>query len=122
MNPPIFEICYADTSIQSLLGSGDRLKLYPFGEASENEVLPYATWQVVNGSPENYLGSRADMDMFSIQVDVFAGTVSEAREIAAAIRSVVELHANVVSLDGESRDAVTRSYRYTLSVDWFVPR
>jgi hypothetical protein len=122
MTPPIFSLCYTDTTVQSFLGDGSKLRFYPFGEAAENEQLPYATWQLVGGAPENYLGTLPDIDSLSTQVDVFAKTASEAREIAEAIRDVVEISAYVTSWDGESRDAATRSYRHTFTVDWFVSR
>jgi hypothetical protein len=122
MTPPIFEICSVDTSVVGYLGKSDRVALYPFDEAAENEPLPYATWQTVGGGPENYLGQAPDIESISIQVDVFAATASESRAIARALMSAIELHAHVTSFDGESRDAATRSYRYTFSVDWFTER
>ena len=47
MYPPIYLVCMTDTSVQSLLGD----RLYPFGEAQQDEKRPYAVWQVIYGSP-----------------------------------------------------------------------
>jgi hypothetical protein len=71
MHPPLHAVCAADTTVQDLLG-GDVLRLYPFGEARQQETYPYAVWQLVGGRPENYLSDRPDVDSFSTQVDVYA--------------------------------------------------
>lgn len=122
MSAPIFVVCYADTSVQSLLADGAQLRLYPFGEAPQDDAKPYAVWQVVYGSPENYLGNLPDIDSYGIQVDVYAKTASEARNVAMALRNAIEPVAHVVGWDGESRDPATRAYRHSFTVDWFVDR
>jgi hypothetical protein len=122
VTPPIFTICAADTGVQTLLESAGRLRLFPFGEAGELETLPYATWQVVGGAPENYLGNVPDIDAISTQIDVFAKTASEARAAARAIRDAIEPFAHVTGWDGELRDAATRSYRVIFTAAWFVDR
>lgn len=122
MNAPIFTACYADTGVQTLLADGARLRLYPFGEAPQDDDRPYAVWQTVYGNPENYLGNVPDIDSYGIQVDVYAMTASAARSVARALRDAIEPFAHVVSWNGESRDPSTRSYRYSFTVDWFVGR
>ena len=62
MYAPIFEVCSSDTSLQSLLGDGPTLRLYPFGQALQDEKRPYAVWRTIYGSPENYLGTPSDCD------------------------------------------------------------
>lgn len=122
MNPPIFEVCSADTDVQTLLGDGVRLRLYPFGEAPQEDPRAYAVWQTVYGAPENYLGTSPDVDSFGIQVDVYAKTASDARDVAKALRNAIEPFAHIVGWDGESRDPSTRAYRFSFTVDWFVDR
>lgn len=118
MYPPIFEVCAADTTVQGLLGDGPTVRLYPFGIALQDEKRPYAVWQIVYGSPENYLGTLSDADHFGTQVDVYARTVSSAREVAAALRAAMETVANIVSFNGEYREELTLDYRYSFTVDW----
>jgi hypothetical protein len=122
MTPPIFDICSADTSVQSLLGDGPTLRLYPFGEALQKDRLPYAVWSLVDGAPENYLGQAPDVDSFTVALDVFGKTAESAREVRDAIVAAVEPVAHVVSWDGERRDAETRTYRVSFTVDWIVSR
>jgi hypothetical protein len=118
---PIFSVCSADTGVQALLGVTPH-RLYPFGEAPEDVAKPYAVWQLVTGSPENYLAGRPDMDGYTLQVDVYAVTAASAREVTDAIVHAIELKSNIVSWGGEKKDTATKLYRSSFDVDWLVPR
>lgn len=119
MYPPIFETLSADTSITGIFGANP-VRIYPFGEADQKTPRPYAVWQVVSGSPENYLEGDADMDRFTIQVDVYARDADIARTSAKTIRNVLRNRAYITSFNGEFRDSVTRDYRYSFNVDWLT--
>lgn len=121
MNPTIFEVCRANTGVTDLLGLSPT-RFYPFGQAPQNTAMPYAVWQTVGGAPENYLGQVPDIDLYSLQVDVYALTSSAARDVAQAIRDAVEPVAHITSWRGESRDTETKAYRYSFDVDWMVSR
>lgn len=120
MYPPVYSVCAADASVTALLGSPPRL--YPFGEAPQGVATPYANWQVITGSPENYLHGRPDMDGFTLQVDVYADTASAAISAAAAVRDAIELHAYIVRWGGHTRDPDTQRYRVSFDIDWLTPR
>lgn len=120
--PPIFAICSADAGVIALLGSGVNCRLYPFGEAPQNVSKPYAVWQVVTGTPENYLNQVPDVDAWGIQVDVYSPTVSGCRSAAEALRDAIEPHAHIVTWGGDDRDPDTNNYRLTFSIDWWVDR
>lgn len=123
MIPPIFALCSADTTLQGLLTTYDgHFALYPFGEAPQLVARPYVVWQIVDGEPENYLGDAPDMDAMSIQLDVYAAEAADAREVATALRAVVEIVAHVVRYNGEWRDPETRAYRCSFTVDWLIDR
>jgi len=121
MYPPIFEVVSADSDVQTNLGVSPT-RFYPFGEAPTGVDKPYAVWQFVTGIPENYINEIPDTDTMSIQVDVFADTALQVRDVAQALRDAVEPHAHVVSWRGESRDPDTRNYRISFDVDWIVSR
>lgn len=121
MYPPIFVAAKADAAVTTLLGNAP-LRLYPFGEAPQGVSLPYAVWQVVNGSPENFLSGRPDIASYRLQVDVYAATGAAARSVADALEHAIELQAHVVSYNGEDRDKETRNYRSSFDVNWFVNR
>jgi hypothetical protein len=118
MNPPVFTTCMADSTVVGILDD----RLYSFGQAPQNAAKPYAVWQMVSGSPENYITGVPDMDQYSVQIDVYAQTAADAREGAEALRNAIEPVAHVVSWRGESREPETQLFRYSFDVDWFVAR
>lgn len=122
MTPPIVQACSASAAVTALLGSGVDLRLYSFGEAPEGVAKPYAVWQLVNGSPENYLAGRPDADGFTLQVDVYGTTGTSVRQVRDAIRDAIELQAYITRWGGESRDPATENYRTSFDVDWIVRR
>ncbi len=122
MTPPIFQICSQAAGVTALLGAGANLRLYSFGEAPQDVAKPYAVWQLVNGSPENYLAGRPDADGFTLQVDVYGTTSTSVRQVRDAIRDAIELRASVTRWGGEIRDPATKNYRTSFDVDWIVRR
>lgn len=121
MFPPIYEVCAASPAVTSLLGTNP-VRLFAFGEAPQNEARPYAVWQMVTGSPENYVGDRPDIDRYLIQIDVYAVGGATSRSVALALRDAIEPGAHIVGWRGEGRDPDTRMYRYSFDVEWFVNR
>ena len=125
MFAPIFQIVAASSAVTDLLGTAP-VRFWPFGDAPEptesGYALPYAAWQTVNGTPENYLGNAPDLDSYTLQVDVYAATGSSARAAAKALRDAIEPHAHIVAWRGESREAETKMYRYSFDVEWHAHR
>ena len=121
MFPPIFQVAAAEPGVTALLGTGP-VRLSPFGEAPEGTALPYAVWQLVSGSPENYLAGRPDIDGFTLQIDAYAATGTSARAVGAALRDAIELRAYVTRWGGESKDEATGRYRLSFDVSWWVAR
>ncbi|MCZ4058220.1 DUF3168 domain-containing protein [Pantoea sp. LMR881] len=121
MIAPIFAVCAASADVNRLIG-GDTLRLYPFGMQDDNVIYPYAVWQNISGSPENYLARRPDADLFTLQVDVWADTPDEAITVASALRDAIEPHAYITRWGSQDIDSETRRYRYSFDVDWIVMR
>lgn len=127
MYPPIFVIAAADGSIQQLLGTNP-VRLWAFGEAPRDESgsvaggTPYAVWQIITGSPENYLGNAPDMDTHGVQIDCYADSISESRELAQALRDCLQPHGYVTAWDGEWRDQPTGLFRVTFSMEFLTAR
>lgn len=120
MFAPIYEVCSANASVQAALGNPARL--YPFGEAPQGVAKPYAVWQTLGGSPENFLKQSPDIDQFTLQVDVYASTAMAARAAARSLRDAIEPVAYITRWNGEDRDQETKNYRVSFDVDWWVPR
>lgn len=121
MFAPIFSTCMASAAVRALLGE-QPLRLFPFGEAPEGVQKPYATWQGIGGAPELNINQSPEIDNFGLQVDVFAATASDARDVILALRDAIEPHAHITRWGGESKDPSTGSYRVSFDVDWWVPR
>ncbi|EOC5483499.1 DUF3168 domain-containing protein [Pseudomonas aeruginosa] len=120
MFPPIYEKCSSNAVVKIVLGNP--VRLYPFGQAPQITTVPYAVWQTVTGLPENFLGNVPDLDTFTIQIDIYADSASQVRDVARALRDAIEPLAYVTAWRGESIDPDTKRYRYSLDVDWKVQR
>ena len=118
---PIFAVCAADTGVQALLGVTPH-RLFPFGEAPEGVARPYAVWQLITGSPENYLAGRPDMDGFTLQVDVYATSAVAATQVTVALRDALELNANITRWGASGRDPTTKDYHRSFDIDWITLR
>lgn len=119
MYPPIYTTCLAVAAVKNIFS--DPIRLYPFGEAPQGTVLPYATWSTYNGQPEHMLAEVPDTDKWNSQVDVFDKTAAGVRAAAKVLRDAIEPYADI-TFRGESKDPQTKDYRYTFDVDWQVIR
>ena len=121
MIPPIFPTVAASASVTALIGTNP-VRFYPAGEAPQDVATPYCVWQVISGLPENYLGSRADVDEINIQIDCYADTYTQVIKVASATRVAIENKAYITSIRGGEREPETDLYRYSFDVAWFVER
>lgn len=119
MTAPIFIVCAAAPAVTALLGVSPT-RLYPHGEAPEGTAKPYAVWQVVSGSPINYVNGLPDTDRYGIQVDVYADTAASAGAVVSAIRSAIGWQAYVTGFGIDTRDEETKNYRKGFDVAWLV--
>ena len=119
--PPIFKVATSDPAVITLLGVNP-IRLYLFGLAPPNPAGTYCVWQVIRGSPENFLAGRPDAEAYSLQLDIYAASADEARAAGHAIEYAVELSATITGYNGESRDTETGLFRYSFDVDWIVQR
>lgn len=117
MIPPLFPLLSGVTS----LGTSPK-RFYPHGQATQATLKPYATWQIVAGTPENYLGQLPDVDGVLVQVDVWADTQSSASAVADDIRNAFEPAMHMTSFGNTERDAATQLYRYRMDFSYWVPR
>lgn len=123
--PPVFTLAAASSAVTALLGSSPcRVWAFGLGPDTPTEFYqkPYAVWQQVGGLPENYLDRVPDADNWSVQVDVYAESIDQARAVALALRDAYEPHAYITNWNGESRDPDTKNYRVSFDVDFIVLR
>jgi len=121
MYPPIFSISSSNVNVQSIFGTAP-CRVFLFGDAYEGVALPYAVWQTIGGSPENYIDKTPDIDYFLVQIDVYSSTAATARSGAEALRCALEPNAYITSWRGESYDKNTKRYRYSFDINFITPR
>lgn len=122
MTPALFAFVSASAECRAQLGAPPKMRFYPFGEAPQGVALPYAVWQMIFGTPANYLGQLPDLDGTRVQVDVYGATQAVTQAAAIAIRDALEPHGYLVNFADRARDPVTRNYGYTLDFEFQTPR
>lgn len=125
MIPPIFQYARNSTAVTALLGT-TVTRFWPFGSARQpgepGYGLPYAVWQIVYGTPTNYVNQLPDSDNAGIQVDAYGEEVDSARAVMIALRDAFEPHGYVTAYNGEDRDAATGLYRASFTVEFWTDR
>lgn len=119
MLAPIVAVCKADPAVTALLGDSP-LRLFAHGEAEQNVAKPYAVWQVVSGSPLNYVNGQPDTDRYGLQIDVYAKTAVSADQVVTALRRAIAKRAIVTGFGVDTVDSDTKNYRKGFDVAWLV--
>jgi hypothetical protein len=120
MFPPFFDTLKNVAAVKAIFGNSPRIT--PHGMADHGTTPPYAVYQIITGSPENFLWARPDADSFSLQVDVYAKTPQEAADGAEAIRDAIEPVAYITAWRGQFKDPDTTLMRYSFDIDFITPR
>ncbi|TDV54636.1 uncharacterized protein DUF3168 [Pseudomonas graminis] len=119
MMAPIVAVCKADPAVTALLGDAP-MRLYPHGQADQNVAKPYAVWQVVSGSPVNYINGQPDVDRYGLQIDVYATTAVSADAVVSAMRKAIGKRAYITGFGVDTVDTATKNYRKGFDVAWLV--
>lgn len=122
MTPTVFAYVAAHAASRDLLGAPPKMRFYAFGEAPQGVALPYAVWQMITGTPANYLGQLPDMDGLRVQIDVYGDDQSVTLASATALRDALEPVSYLVNFADRGRDPTTRNYGYMLDFDFITPR
>lgn len=119
MVPPVYELLSADAAVTALVPAS---RIRGQGYAGEAPVTPYITHQTISGNPANYIAGRPGMDAFRSQIDVWADTAAQAKQIAEAVRDALELNAQCVAIMGDDYEPDTRLHRYSFDFQFWTPR
>jgi len=111
MVPLIQSLLEGDPTVRQQPGDPVRLFL---GSAPQNTPLPYATWEVVNGSPTAMLSEPPPADGWRVRMTVWGEVLTQANGVAVAIRDVVERVGSIESYnptpDSDGTDAIGISF------------
>lgn len=115
MLPKVAQKIAASTAAKNALRTGTgEVRFYAFAEAPANPKLPYATWQLTNGSPDEYLTCIPDADEYDFQIDVWDNTATGVVSTATIIRDALESDYVLTYFTGSVRDFETRLFRFIL--------
>jgi hypothetical protein len=117
VGPVLFTNVAASAACRALLGTPPKMRFYAFGEAPQGVALPYAVWQMITGTPANYLGQLPDLDRSRVQIDVYGAMQSMTLDAAVTIRDALEPHGYLVNFADRGRDPTTRNYGYMLDFE-----
>lgn len=113
MVPLIQSILQGSALVRAQLG--DPIRVWP-RVAPEGVVLPYATWEVVGGSPMAQLSDPPPADGWRIRLTVWGSSASQANAAAVAIRDEVERHGSIESYNPPPDDDDTGSFGISFDV------
>ena len=105
----LFALVKAGTT---LLGTAP-CRFFEFGTAPALEVVPYATWQEIQGTPFNVMEGNPSTDMLKTQIDIWGTTAQECRAVSRAVRKSIDTKCTITFFQN-GWDSDSRLYRTTL--------
>lgn len=121
--PPLFATVKDDLDVQDLLlGTDGILRVFEFGNAPQKTVYPYVVWQLVAGYPHNYITCTPKIEELLVQVDCYAETQDEVRQVAEAMEAAIETTAQITAYRGDELEQETKLWRSSFDITWFVKR
>lgn len=107
MVPLIQELLQGDEAVRRLFG--DPVRVFP-STAPQETALPYATWDVVGGSPTKLLSERPPADGWRVRLTVWGKSTSKANAAAVAVRDAVETVGSIESYNPPPDDDDTGAF------------
>lgn len=107
MVPLIQSILQGSAPVRAQLG--DPVRLWP-KVAPEGAALPYATWDVVGGSPLAQLSDPPPADGWRVRLTVWGKGATQANAAAVAIRDEVERRGSIDSYNPTPDDDDTGAF------------
>lgn len=101
-------------------------RIYDFGDAPQDVVKPYITFQNISDTPHNQLSGAPCADFDSIQIDIYAGPEESGR---ASIRALARLVRDALDSAGiasrliiQKREPDTKLFRISIEADFITNR
>jgi hypothetical protein len=117
----IFPLLFASNDVKALMGS-DPMRVYSFSQAPKDSAVPYVTYSVIGGQPQNEMDKSPSVDIASTQVDIWAATEEQSAACFEAIRDVLEEAAHMTSFSVVDIDPETKLYHRSMDFDFFEDR
>lgn len=121
MIPPIFAVLKASPAVLALCGTSPT-RIYRHGAAPQATAVPYITWSVIVGVPQNTLSELPKIDACTVQIDCWSDDPGTVEDLAVAVRAALEPVAHMTSFGPNSRDFDTQRFRVTMQFDYWLDR
>lgn len=122
MLPPIFQTLKASSAVKAIVGTNPP-RVYRFADAPQRRAderpLPYVTWFVVAGTPENNLSDPPPVDRDTVQIDAWHPNEDGAELLAIAVRDAMEVVCHMTGVVINLRDPDTKLFRIGMEFDVF---
>lgn len=118
-----FQIMSTNNAVKALFGANP-VRIYPYGVVLD-KVPPksYALYSLFNATPYNYLSGRCDMDLSSLQVDIYADNSALAIDCFEAVRTALEAaQGYLINFSTPARDIENGFYRVSMEIDFHEER
>jgi len=121
MLPAVFPILAGDSEVTGFIGAAP-VRAYRHGEAPQTVALPYVTWFVSTGAPENHLDGLPPVDSYSVQVDCWSDDQDQVEALATAVRDAIEHEHHMTAVIANGRDPTTMRYRIGMIFSFWTHR
>jgi hypothetical protein len=113
MLPLIYQTLRANATVLSTVAT----RIYRHGSAPQAVVVPYLTWFLVTGTPEDQLSGAPCSDVDTIQIDVWHNTDTGVEALAYAVRDALDVAGHSNRFVVNTRETDTKIYRIAVQVD-----
>lgn len=123
MLPPVFQALKASAAVKAIVGNNPP-RVYRHGRVPDSLTkpitVPYVTWFLVSGVPENNLSDPPPCDRATVQVDCWHQTDAGIETLAVAVRNALEQIGVMTGSQIDDFETEAKLYRISLQVDVFI--
>lgn len=120
MLPLVFP-AISTTAVKAIVGTSP-VRIYNHGQAPENVVLPYITWFVVIGNPQDNISSSPCADIDTVQIDCWSDDRAKVETLASAVRDALDAAGHLNTLIIDTYESDTKLYRIGLQASFIKSR
>lgn len=125
MFPPVFSLLTtgsAGAAVKAIVGTSPPQIWEDVQPQDHATKRPYIVWSVIGGVPENYLDQVPTMDSGRVRIGIWSTSVTERRNLMAAVRAAIEPSAHMVGIPVGTYEPETKLYGYWMDFQFWVSR
>jgi hypothetical protein len=128
MVSPVFTLLAGDAAVTALIGAPPAMRCYSGGMIPEtptiNAALPCVTQQRIAGEPANNLARAPSIERVVIQINVWALTAVQAKQVMEAVRDALEAGgANCMgNVPSDTYEPETKRFGWMFDIHFWINR